>query len=64
MGEKISSDPTVVGLWTLPIKDVITLLRRGGTPLPDWMDQDVVVSARGDDYTITFVGRRVGTYDT
>jgi hypothetical protein len=56
-------DPKLVGLWTIPIPDLIKMIRKAGEPLPDWMDQDIVVTARGDNYGVTFLGYLVGSED-
>ena len=55
----ISSTPNIAGLWTVPVIDLIKMIRLSGTPLPDWMDEDVVVSARADAHGVTFIGQRV-----
>jgi hypothetical protein len=55
----ISSNPNLAGLWTIPVIDLIRMIRKSGTPLPDWMNEDVVVSVRADAHGVTFVGQRV-----
>ena len=55
----ISSNPNIVGLWTIPLNDVLEIFHRAGVNFPDWMDsdEDIVVTAKGDAHGITFIGR-------
>lgn len=48
----------IIGLWTLPLPEVIRAFERSGMELPDWWRYATKISARADNGNITFIGRR------